>query len=359
MCEKSDGVRCLLYCTEGDAGQESYYLIDRKNDYYWLRPNSFHVPRAPEQLPDKSYGKIIWDSFHTNTILDGELLFDVEPNGDRTLKYLVFDCLFVDGQNLMQRTLDKRLAYFNDKIHSPYKALCRTYPSDTKDFAFQMEDKKFQFSYAIHALFNDIIPKLKHGSDGLILTCRETPYKFGTDENILKWKPAEENTVDFRLSMEFPPLDDLRSRTLSNGQGSRPASAPREAVWDRDYDALPKFTLYVNQGETHPHLPYAKMYATVPEWDFMKKYATSRNDGLEGAIVESHKDSEGRWRFNRFREDKPEANYESVVHKVVESIEDGVNKKELVELGAVVRTAWKGRQRREDEERRSGQKHLL
>ena len=38
LCEKTDGIRLLLYITTGDQGEEIVYLIDRKNDYYYL-PN--------------------------------------------------------------------------------------------------------------------------------------------------------------------------------------------------------------------------------------------------------------------------------------------------------------------------------
>jgi mRNA guanylyltransferase len=41
LCEKTDGIRCLLYCTEDDAGNEIHYLIDRKNDYYFLKGSGF------------------------------------------------------------------------------------------------------------------------------------------------------------------------------------------------------------------------------------------------------------------------------------------------------------------------------
>jgi mRNA guanylyltransferase len=47
LCEKTDGIRLLLYITVGDAGEEIVYLIDRKNDYYFI-PNggtSIHTAR--------------------------------------------------------------------------------------------------------------------------------------------------------------------------------------------------------------------------------------------------------------------------------------------------------------------------
>ncbi|KAF3289592.1 Dcp1p-Dcp2p decapping enzyme complex alpha subunit [Orbilia oligospora] len=104
VCEKSDGIRCLLYCTHGDTqDSEAYYLIDRKNDYYYV--SGLHYPRNPP--PDSK--EIDWGSFHTQTVIDGELVIDVKKDGRKVLKFLVFDCLVLDGQLLVQRSLDKRL----------------------------------------------------------------------------------------------------------------------------------------------------------------------------------------------------------------------------------------------------------
>lgn len=98
LCEKSDGIRCLMYFTR-DGDKEIHYLIDRRNDYYWVPDLHFPMPKDPS-----------FQSFHTETIIDGELVLDTEPSGKQVLKYLVFDCLMMDNKLVMERTLDKRLA---------------------------------------------------------------------------------------------------------------------------------------------------------------------------------------------------------------------------------------------------------
>lgn len=88
-----------MYFTR-DGDREIHYLIDRKNEYYYVP--GLHFP-----LPDDRG----FTSFHTETIIDGELVLDREPGrATRVLKYLVFDCLMIDNKSVMERTLDKRLA---------------------------------------------------------------------------------------------------------------------------------------------------------------------------------------------------------------------------------------------------------
>lgn len=354
VCEKSDGIRCLMYFTTGPVrdseGQfiydmngnqemtEMHYLIDRKNDYYWVQ--GLHFPRAQE-VPGK---EIEWGSHHVNTLIDGELLWDVYPDGRRTLKFLVFDCLYLENQNLMGRTLDKRLAYFMDKLYAPYAALRKKYPEDCEGFAFSLEKKSFQFGYGTQMMFKDILPKLPHGNDGLIFTCVGTPYKFGTDEHIMKWKPADENTIDFKMGLEFPLMDagdDDDDVQIDGG----------EDFSEYDYDAMPKFTLHVNHGD-RDYRPFEAMFATLEEWQVMKEWSIEKQDGLDGQIVECHKDDQNRWRFNRFREDKPDANHISTVEKVLESIEDSVSEEELIEAAGDIRREWKLRQTKKEEEAR-------
>lgn len=201
LCEKSDGIRCLLLFTRDHSNPstpEAHYLIDRKNNYYHVP--SLHFPRAPDPGHETNFS-----SYHYDTILDGELLYDTYPTGERILKYLVFDCLVIDGHNICSNTLDKRVAHFYEKILKPYEELWTRFREDCEaQFAFRIQRKSTERAYGTEMMFRDVIPRLKHGSDGLIFTCRETPYKFGTDENILKWKPAEENSIDFKMDLEFP-----------------------------------------------------------------------------------------------------------------------------------------------------------
>ena len=315
-----------MYFAEGDGGTEIHYLIDRKNDYYYVQRLHFPVPA------DSSF-----QNFHIGTIIDGELVNDTLANGDVQMKYLVFDCLMLDGNSLMHRTLDKRLAYFRDKVYNPYKELYAKYPEEIQFLPFIVEFKKMEFSYGIEMMFKEVLPNLPHGNDGLIFTCRNSAYRFGTDEHILKWKPEAENSVDFRLNLDFP-LRDPDSEEEAEGE-----TEPRP-----DWDAMPTLHLSaVHDGGEYR--PYGTLFLTEQEWEGMKGMGVP----LDDTIVECFQDQRGRWRFSRFREDKKDANHISTVNSVLESIRDAVSEPDLITAAKRIRDEWKKRQAQEQDRARA------
>jgi mRNA guanylyltransferase len=310
-----------MYFSEDQNGAEMHYLIDRRNDYYYVPELHFPVPADPS-----------FQNFHRDTITDGELVNDILPNGSTQLKYLVFDCLMLDGNSLMHRTLDKRLAYFRDKVYKPYKVLYEQYPEEIQHLPFVIEFKKMELGYGIEMMFRDILPTLPHGNDGLIFTCRNSPYKFGTDEHILKWKPENENSIDFRLNLVFPPLspDSEASSTSLN-----------RSYQALDFDAHPIMNLSAFYGSGDDR-PFAELYMTPEDWAHLK----SQGIPLEDAVVECAQDSARRWRFLRMRDDKKEANHISTVNAVLESINDRVSEGDLIRAAKSIRDQWKERERR-------------
>lgn len=131
VCEKSDGVRVLLLVLTNPAtGEQTTFIvstacipqfftdnynqqIDRHNTYRQLSGLYFpHHENPMNPLMD--------------TLVDGELVVDVDSrtkqvplffsrfsiisdgNVQETLRYLAFDCLVADNQNVMSKPLDKR-----------------------------------------------------------------------------------------------------------------------------------------------------------------------------------------------------------------------------------------------------------
>lgn len=313
LCEKTDGVRCLMYILV-HQGHEAIYLIDRKNEYYHVK--DLHFPK-PDGNPL---------SFHSSTILDGELVVDTLPGRAPQKMYLVFDCMVLDGERLMHRTLDKRIAYFRDHVYEPYVKYRKDNPEDpTADFI--VDWKKMEVGYGTERMFREILPKLPHGNDGLIFTCRTTPYQFGTDKHILKWKPAYENSIDFRMTLEFPMVD---ADSEDDDQSPYP-----------DYTGIPHINLAVFGGEKKKDIPYGAMRLDAPQWEAWKALGKPLNDQIvECSLIEFNL-----WRFLRFRHDKDEANHISTVESVMESIQDKVSVEDLIKASKSIRDAWKERER--------------
>lgn len=295
---------------DGGRQIEAKMLIDRKNDYYHINNSSLHFPLL--EGTDQS--------FHTETLLDGELVLDIMPNGDQRNTYLVFDCLALRGKPLLQKTLDKRLGLFYQEVYGPYKSLLDRYPEEKENQPFTIIPKKMEKAYGIEMMFRDILPNLAHGNDGLIFTCKTSPYVIGTDHGILKWKPPHENTIDFRLQLGDFPTTEIDGEEC------------------QDFDARPVFNLLVYYGG-HRNEHFAELFLTPFEWEMLK----GMNQILDGRIVECFRDREGRWRLKveadgtpRFRDDKTEANHIRTVESVLESIGDAVSEQDLLNVARAI-----------------------
>lgn len=278
-------------------------------------------------------------AFHKKTLIDGELVLDEEDEGRRRVpRFLIFDCLVLDGQNLMQRSYDKRIAYVKENIVRPYNDLFTRFPEETKFQPFIVVMKQMEFSYGIPKIFNVVLPSLKHGNDGLIFTCVNSKYQHGTDEHIVKWKPPEENTVDCRLRLTFPTVTPDEADVAAFLAEGVVATAEQAAEPYVDYEALPRAELWSFMGDGR-YQPFAEVLITEEEWEVLK----GLGDPLVDRIVECHKDDMGRWRILRFRDDKSEANHISTLNSVLESIEDRVTEKDLTDAAGSIKNNWKMR----------------
>ncbi|KAI0382839.1 mRNA capping enzyme, alpha subunit [Hypomontagnella monticulosa] len=318
VCEKSDGIRYLLYLAADEQNQEVHYLIDRKNDYWYIQAGSLHFP-----LPNNQ------QAFHRGTVLDGELVVDTLSDGRQEPRYLVFDCLAIDGQSLMSRELSKRLGYFQEQVFKPYKKLLDDFPEERQYQPFFIDLKAMQMAYGVRMIFEDVIKNLKHENDGLIFTALHSEYKPGTDPHILKWKDAEENTVDFMWRLKFPMVEpDEQDRA--------------EGITEPfiDYDSTPSVELLAHHGNNN-YRHFDVLHLEDEEWEVLKGF----NEPLDERIVEVYMDTQKRWRFYRFRDDKSDGNHISVVNSVIESIQDAVTRDELLNHSKMVRDNWKAREK--------------
>lgn len=340
VCEKTDGLRVLMYLTYDEREGVKHpviYLIDRRNDFYYVNGLRFPIPEDPR-----------FEKFHVDTILDGELVEDKLPNGKTLIKYLAFDCMLYQGKDLRERPLDKRLGYMKEFVLRPYNKWLRDVPENQREpQPFKVEDKKTEFSYSLAAMFNEIIPQVKqlHGNDGLIFTCKGTNYVSGTDPHILKWKPPNENTVDFLMQIQWPVVDP---------DPNDPDQSPQQ-----DYFGFPaKIELFIFHGRNQDYSYVGDLYVTPEEWENMKELDQPLQDAIVECYLEDLEKDAGhpanggslgtgrRWRFYRLREDKDEANHISTFDSVKVSIEDHVTQQDLLDHADEIRAAWKSRDAR-------------
>lgn len=320
VCEKTDGLRCLMFCTLDPMGDEAVFLITRDNLFYRVPDFHFPLPHDP-------------NSCHNGTLIDGELVISKRPaDGLKELRYFMFDCLALNQKNIVTRQLQSRLGYLETQFFRPYIELRTKHPKECEKFPFKLSMKNMTESYKIPKVL-DNLGNLGHVSDGLIFTCCDTPYMFGTDQTLLKWKPSDENTVDFRLHMEFPLYvdDEVDERDP-------------DRVYP-DYDSKPGMELHVWHGDTRgvsAYSSFAPLKCTDAEWEKLK----ALEQPLEERIVECNKDMEGNWRLLRFRDDKANGNHVTIVKKVLKSIQDAVSQEQLKDACPSIAHRWKEREMR-------------
>lgn len=156
VCEKNDGVRNMLVCFEFQ--QKKMCIL---------------VNRAFE-------GRITTLTVPKNTILDGELM-----PGD---KYLVYDAVMLNGENVMMQPLTERLR----KSQKLCSVILKT-PLNPS-----VKVKPMYPLAEIQKVFDTLSPE----NDGLIFTPINEEVRMGTHETLFKWKPREHITIDFLCDVD-------------------------------------------------------------------------------------------------------------------------------------------------------------
>lgn len=298
VCEKSDGLRVLMLILE-KAGEQGVFLTTRAGQF--VRLPGMRFPRTRHDL----------NLLHNGTLVDGELLWEARPDGSKELRLLLFDALAVNQKPLLRSDYNKRLGYLDRDLIKPLFELARQHPKEVAAHPFKVRMKQLSQALKLPKVFAEL-RNLAHVSDGLIFTPDHSPYLPGTDQLLLKWKPAEENTIDFRVRLEFGTYVDE----------GLPSNHP-DSAWV-DYDSKPAVTLQMWLGRDE-HEDFAPLALSDEEWEAWK----ARGEPLQHRIAECNK-VDGLWRFLRWRDDKTAGNHQSSVEKILQSIDDGVTQEELI-----------------------------
>jgi hypothetical protein len=262
---KSDGVRYLMLLVASGT-QRHALMIDRGYSIYGVEMSFAESAYARE-----------------GSLLDGELVQAM----DGSWRYLVFDCVSVEGKSLYE------VRKYLERLDAARFIVDRLYQRNIND-PFLIEVKRFYPLRNLPKLLNDL-PHLDHPYDGLLFTPLQESVRTGKQNSLLKWKPARGHTIDAAAVLE----GDLVHLQLQDG---------RNRV---DWAVL--------QGA-----PAAECRAL------------GLGPHNQGVIVEcAHDPQTDGWRVLRLRNDKAEPNALYTASRTLQNIEENIVVEELLVIAEV------------------------
>ncbi|KAF2495561.1 hypothetical protein BU16DRAFT_422847, partial [Lophium mytilinum] len=279
VCEKTDGIRAFLWYTKDyRTGEQAIFLVDRKYCFYRIDTRTTHAQACDDVL------------------LDTEVILHKDDTWSGVV-FLVFDCLAYGGASIVQKKLKSRLG-FASAFEGELRRRAAPMP-------VVVTVKKFLPFSGVEKCLKEM-ETAPHGTDGLILT-PPREYRFHTDGDLFKWKPARENTVDFQVCMAPSPPTNYKMWQLG-------------------------LSLFYGKGG---HELFTSLFWNEEEFTAM---VAAWRPGKE-AVLECWRDERGRWRpkldkinqndVPRFRDDKETANFFKVAENVIASLEDNVTERQL------------------------------
>eukprot|EP00884_Botryococcus_braunii_P019053 jgi/Botrbrau1/5831/Bobra.0366s0013.1 len=295
---KADGTRYLLYIMPYGT-----FLVDR----------SFNVRRVQMRFPlhdkftvDTSNRPHPGRMCHDNTVLDGEMVVDDNiETGLKTRRFLAYDLIMLNGNPVHQEPFKQRLMPWPQKKKAPPFQYPLRYEYDKEPFRVRRKD--FYPLYKAPHVLEKLMPQLSHETDGLILQGYEDVYVPQTCEELLKWKYAHLNSVDFLLRENkgewMLMLNETRregKEVGEHGRGLVPLRRPTDDGKDEEYVPV-----------------------VFPDEETRK--------ANKNKIVEcSWNDGNKTWEYMRTRVDKDTPNAYHVYEKVKKSIDDRILEDDLL-----------------------------
>ncbi|XP_034827857.1 mRNA-capping enzyme isoform X2 [Maniola hyperantus] len=181
---KADGVRYMMLID----GKDEVYMIDRDNCVFKVHNLQF--------LHNKD------DRHLKNTLLDGELVID-KVDGVEKPRYLCYDIIRFDNINVGKEPFHPvRLHCIENEIIKPrHRAITEGRIAKERE-PFGVILKGFWDVTMAGQLLDDKFARtLHHEPDGLIFQPSKEPYVPGPCADVLKWKPSNMNSVDFKLKI--------------------------------------------------------------------------------------------------------------------------------------------------------------
>ena len=297
---KADGTRYLIF-----IHRLGTYLIDRSNNVTRVQM------RWPMPLPPRHHGQPPPDApvgpFHMGTILDGEMVVDVDKaTGLCTRRFLAYDMMVINGLSGLAQPWGERWGSIKKYVEQPRRFEQEEAMKGKWNLRYDYQQEEFRFRrkdfwplHMAHKVIHELIPKtVCHEADGLILQPFADAYMPLTCPELLKWKFAHMNSVDFRFTVDDKSVFKLG---LLHPLGHGKAAVVRD---------LGGAEVVFDKGEYTVNDPAKE---------------------LDGRIIECAWDQERQvWSFMRERRDKKLPNAFSVYELVVTSIKDNIQDADLL-----------------------------
>ncbi|XP_059617366.1 mRNA-capping enzyme [Phlebotomus argentipes] len=182
---KADGTRYMMLI----RGEKEIFFFDR--DHACFQVENLRFPYRGD-----------FDRHLTNTLLDGEMVID-KVNGLSIPRYLVYDVVRFEDEDLGKMPFyPTRLKCIEEDIIKPRYDAFRKGLIDKNREPFSVRHKMFWDVTQARALLAPKFAKtLSHEPDGLIFQPSLDPYHPGQANAVLKWKPLDMCSVDFKLKI--------------------------------------------------------------------------------------------------------------------------------------------------------------
>ena len=235
---KSDGVRYILYCTTRPNSTQSQPLpvalmIDRSQ-------NMYEVDVIAQE-----------DFFIKGTILEGELVWK-QPE-EKTLMFLVFDCIRCRGESFLHRSFLERfqevdrLVRFSAELSQLHDVEQRALETNNV-VMMQYQPRVFMHAKIFVDLSNaqrlwERRSDIEHRVDGLIIQRTDAPYVMGTanDGEVFKWK--QNSTLD----LSGPSLKAADGDINSTYFGRRVITATESKIKATSEDDVVEYMINVTE----------------------------------------------------------------------------------------------------------------
>ena len=375
ICEKSDGVR--------------YLLIQYKNGVCHLvgRSLEFFEISCSERLPPSINNIKICNEWSIEYLLDGELVLDNvdQENDDKTkfiklngsfkkINFLIFDAVVIKGENFGFMPFKKRLEIFSRLFLEEYmilkyiktrgKCFLNKYKNELQKSEFSILKLKKDINSTVQGTnlkikkktdnksislymkdyytfnqvkkLNDLIKLLPHHNDGLIINTDDYPYYSGQSCEIFKWKPLDMNTIDFEILYNNKIERYILYITTKEG------NCPVEILSFIDDSEKNKFEIEFRKSnknivECFYDSKLCSKEVAMNNYN-LNKIKNESNDDISGILknfsktipnnIEKYK---GGWRFQRFRNDKLNANFINTYQNIKICIKEDVTMKEIID----------------------------